>query len=150
MRTSAPSASARALATSRSSRKPRGIGRGRKIRRTLERGGTGLGQRLNQAVGGWKDVRIAPMFGRWGYFVGDTLFGCFPLREKEHDLWLRLTAGDQTRALRDTRVRPHRRFARRGWIELDVVEPADLGLALRWLHRSHAAATGGGDEEVDG
>jgi hypothetical protein len=132
------------LATSKSSRKPRGIGRGRKIRRTLERGGTGLGHRLNQAVGGWKDVRITPMFGRWGYFVGDTLFGCFPLREKDHNLWLRLSSGDQTRALRDSRVRPHRRFARRGWIELDVTDPADLGLALHWLHRAHAAATRGG------
>jgi hypothetical protein len=135
------------LATSRSSRKPRGLGRGRKIRRTLRQGGTGLAQRLNEAVGAWSGVRITPMFGRWGYFVGDTLFGCFPLREKEHDLWLRLAPADQTRALREARVRPHRRFARRGWIELDVAEPTDLGLALRWLHRAHAAASRGGGNE---
>jgi len=90
------------------------------------------------------------MFGRWGYFVGETLFGCFPLREKDHDLWLRLTPGDQTRALRDTRVRPHRRFARRGWIELEVTGPADLGVALRWLHRAHAAASPHGEAERDG
>ena len=135
------------MATSRSSRKPRGIGHGRKIRRTLRQGGTGLGQRLNEAAGGWTGVRITPMFGRWSYFVGDTLFGCFPLREKDHDLWLRLTPVDQTRALRDSRIRPHRRFARRGWIEMDVIEPADLGLALHWLRRAHAAVARGGDAE---
>lgn len=139
MRTSAPSASGRALATSRSSRKPRGIGRGRKIRRTLERGGTGLGQRLNQAVGGWKDVRIAPMFGRWGYFAGERLFACFPLARKETDLWIRLSPADQSRALREPGVRPHRRFARRGWIELDLMDDADVPRALRWLRRAHTA-----------
>jgi hypothetical protein len=134
------------LATSRSSRKPRGLGRGRKIRRTLRHGGTGLAQRLNEAVGELGGVRITPMFGRWGYFVGDTLFGCFPLREKDHDLWVRLAPGDQARALRDARVRPHRRFSRRGWVELDVAEPADLGLALHWLRRARVAATRGGGE----
>ena len=36
-------------------------------------------------------------------FVGDTLFACFPVREKERDLWIRLTADDQRRALADTR-----------------------------------------------
>lgn len=78
------------------------------------------------------------MFGRWGYFVGDRLFATFPLHEKERDLWLRLGARDQARALAVPGVRPHRRFARRGWIEIDVNEPADLGHALRWLRRAHA------------
>ena len=81
------------------------------------------------------------MFGRWGYFVGDMLFACFPVRVKEHDLWVRLTADDQKRALVDARVRPHRRFSRKGWIELDVEGPEDLGRAVRWLQRAYNAAT---------
>lgn len=122
-------------------RRFRGTGRGRKLRRTLERGGTGPALRFNETLGGWADVRITPMFGRWGYFVGETLFACFPLREKERDLWIRLAPSDQRRALADARVRPHRRFAGRGWIELDVEEPEDVGRALRWLRRAHATAT---------
>jgi len=119
------------------------VGKGRKLRRTLARGGAGSAQRLNEALGGWPGVRITPMFGRWGYFVGETLFACFPLREKEHDLWIRLPPTDQARALGEARVRPHRRFARRGWIELDVDTPEDLAHALRWLRRAHALAKGG-------
>lgn len=121
---------------------------GRKTRRTLARGGTGAARRLNEALGGWEGVRITPMFGRWGYFVGERLFACFPLREKERDLWVRLSAGDQARALGDPRVRPHRRFAKRGWIELDVDGPPDLPRALRWLRRAWAQAgrPGGADE----
>jgi len=84
-------------------------------------------------------VRITPMFGRWGYFVGEQLFACFPLREREHDLWIRLTPQDQARALRDPGVRPHRRFAGRGWIEVDVADPTDLPRAVRWLRRAHGA-----------
>src|SRR5437667_85799 len=80
-------------------RRIRGLGRGRKTRRTLERGGTGAAHRLNTALGGWPGVRITPMFGRWGYFVGETLFACFPVREKEHDLWIRLRPDEQRRAL---------------------------------------------------
>jgi hypothetical protein len=81
------------------------------------------------------------MFGRWGYYVGERLFATFPLREKERDLWIRLDAGDQGRALAQPGVRPHRRFARRGWIEMDVAEPDDIGRALRWLRRAHAEAS---------
>jgi hypothetical protein len=80
------------------------------------------------------------MFGRWGYFVGGDLFACFPLREKDRDLWIRLTLDDQARALADAQMRRHRRFARRGWVETDVAEPDDLARALRWLRRAHAAA----------
>jgi hypothetical protein len=97
-------------------RRFRGIGRGRKVRRTLRQGGTGASARLNEAVGRWDGVRITPMFGRWGYFSGEQLFACFPLREKEHDLWIRLSPSDQARALREPGLRPHRRFASRGWI----------------------------------
>ena len=117
------------------------MGKGRKTRRALERGGTGPAQRLNETLARWSSVRITPMFGRWGYFVGETLFGCFPLREKERDLWVRLSAGDQARALTDPRIRPHRRFSKKGWVELDVEGGEDLGRALRWLRSAHAAAT---------
>jgi hypothetical protein len=122
-------------------RRFRGIGKGRKTRRALERGGAGPAKRLNETLAGWSGVRITPMFGRWGYFVGETLFGCFPLREKERDLWIRLAVEDQARALSDPRIRPHRRFPKKGWVELDVESLEDLGRALRWLRRAHAAAT---------
>jgi hypothetical protein len=118
----------------------RGMGRGRKTRRVLSRGGTGVAQQLNETLGQWPGVRITPMFGRWGYFVGDDLFACFPVREKDHDLWLRVTRDDQTQALADARVRPHRRFARRGWIETDVESPDDVARAERWLRRAYRAA----------
>lgn len=118
----------------------RGIGGPRKTRRALERGGTGPARALNVALGGWAGVRITPMFGRWGYFAGDRIFACFPLRDKDRDLWIRLAADDQARALREPGSRPHRRFARRGWIELTIEDEAGLARALRWLRRAHAAA----------
>ena len=126
------------------------MGRGRRTRRALGRGGTGPAQHLNDVLGGWSGVKITPMFGRWGYFVGSTLFGCFPLKDKERDLWIQLSPADQARALNEPNVRPHRRFARRGWVELNVVEPDDLNRALRWLRRAHAAALGGAGEKSDG
>ena len=92
----------------------RGIGAGRKTRRNLERGGTGAAGELNEAVGGWPRVKITPMFGRWSYFVGPRLFGCFPLREKDTDLWIRLAPDDQRRALATAGVVPHRRLASHG------------------------------------
>ena len=125
------------------------MGKGRKTRRALERGGTGPAQRLNEAVANWTGVRIKPLFGRWGYFVGDTLFACFPVRHKEHDLWVHLTIDDQKRALADERVRPHRRFSRKGWVELDVEGAADLGRAVRWLQRAYNAATRRPPDETD-
>lgn len=120
-------------------RRFRGLGKGRKTRRALERGGAGPAQRLNRALGEWPGVRITPMFGRWGYFAGARLFACFPVREKDGDLWIRLTPEDQARALREEGVRPHRRFARRGWVELDVRADTDVPRALRWLRRARAA-----------
>ncbi|HEV8587039.1 MAG TPA: luciferase family protein [Methylomirabilota bacterium] len=134
-----------------SPRRFRGLGKGRKTRRALERGGTGPAARLNRTLGGWEGVRITPMFGRWGYFADERLFACFPLREKERDLWIRLTPADVARALADARVRPHRRFAGRGWIELDIETDEDIPRALRWLRRALVAArAGGGDEDRDG
>lgn len=118
----------------------RGMGSGRTTRRALDRGGTGPARALNVALGGWDGVRITPMFGRWGYFAGARLFACFPLREKDRDLWVCLTPADQARALREPGVRPHRRFARRGWIEMLIESEEDVGRALRWLKRGHTAA----------
>ena len=129
-----------------SGRRFRGLGKGRKTRRALERGGAGPAARLNRTLGEWPGVRITPMFGRWGYFTGERLFACFPLREKDADLWIRLRPIDQTRALREDGVRPHRRFAARGWIELDVRSEADVPQALRWLRRARAASDGDGDD----
>ena len=114
----------------------RSLGHGRKLRRSLARGGTGPARALNTTLGGWDGVRITPMFGRWGYFVGERLFACFPLRDKDRDLWVRLGADDQARALRESGVRPHRRFGRQGWIELLVETEADVPGALRWLRRA--------------
>lgn len=130
-------------------RRVRGLGHGRKTRRTLERGGTGHALRLNRALGAWSGVRITPMFGRWGYFVGDRLFACFPLREKDRDLWIRLAPEDQARALADEGVRPHRRFAGRGWVEVNIETDRDVTRALHWLRRAHAAAGAGGTGEED-
>ena len=130
-------------------RRFRGIGHGRKTRRVLDRGGTGPARALNAALGTWDGVRITPMFGRWGYFVGARLFACFPLRDKDHDLWIRLGPGDQPRALREAGVRPHRRFAQRGWIEVLIESETDVARALRWLRRAWSAAsqaTGPDDE----
>jgi len=79
------------------------------------------------------------MFGRWGYFAGERLFACFPLARNENDLWVRLGPADQRRALREPGVRPHRRFARRGWIEMSLADDADLERALRWLRRARVA-----------
>jgi hypothetical protein len=121
----------------------RSLGHGRTLRRALARGGTGPARALNTAVGGWDGVRITPMFGRWGYFAGQRLFACFPLRDKDHDLWIRLGPDDQARALRTPGVRPHRRFARQGWIETDVATDADVAGAVRWLRRAWTAARRG-------
>jgi len=81
------------------------------------------------------------MFGRWGYFSGARLFACFPLRDKDSDLWICLTRADQARALGEDGVRPHRRFAARGWIELDVRTDSDVPQALRWLRRAAGSQT---------
>ena len=115
----------------------RGMGAGRRTRRSLGKGGTGTAGELNEAVARWARVKITPMFGRWGYFVGPQLFACFPLRAKDHDLWLKLSPEDQKRALAGAGMVPHRRFAARGWVECQVETPAEVGRAIRWLRRSY-------------
>ncbi len=119
----------------------RGTGRGRRTRRTLAQGGSGVAGELNDAVGGWPRVRIVPMFGRWGYFVGETLFACFPLRPKDHDLWILLSLEDQAQALKTPGITPHRRFARRGWVECQVESSAAVLRALKWLRRRYESVT---------
>lgn len=121
-------------------RRYRGLGRGRASRRVLATGGTPLARRLNDTLAGWAQVRITPLFGRWGYFVGNLLFACFPLAPRQDDLWVRLPLPEQARAVAEGGVRPHRRFGRRGWIEIDVKDAGDIARALRWLRRAHAAA----------
>jgi hypothetical protein len=116
------------------------MGSARKTRRTLERGGTGPAAELNQALGGWPRVKITPMFGRWGYFVGPRLFACFPLRLKERDLWIRLQPEDQRRAIAGG-CSPHRRMSVSGWVECRIEDPRDVGRALRWLRRAYESAT---------
>jgi hypothetical protein len=115
------------------------MGAGRKTRRSLERGGTGPAAELNQMLGSWPRVKITPMFGRWGYFVGQRLFACFPLRVKDTDLWIRLTPDEQRRALDTPGFVRHRRLAAQGWVELQVSTPRDVGRAIRWLRRSYEA-----------
>lgn len=117
----------------------RGIGKGRKTRRSLERGGAGPAAELNTQLGAWPRARITPMFGRWGYFVGPRLFACFPLRVKETDLWIRLGAEEQRRALA-AGLTPHRRLGGAGWVECRVESSRDVGRALRWLRRAYEMA----------
>ena len=120
------------------------MGRGRGTWRSLRQGGVGAAGELNAIVGAWHGVRIAPMFGRWGYFVGSELFACYPLKPKETDLWLRLTPADQRRALAVPGMRPHRRFAGRGWIEYEVTGLRQVGVAARWLRRGYDALVASG------
>jgi len=123
------------------------MGAGRKTRRSLERGGTGPAAELNETLGKWSRVRITPMFGRWGYFVGSRLFACFPLRAKDTDLWMRLTPEEQSRALQTPGFVPHRRLASSGWVELHVETARDVGRAIRWLRRSYDATTAAVERE---
>lgn len=107
----------------------------------MRQGGQGVSAELNGVLSGWLGVRITPMFGRFGYFVGEQLFACYPIRPREHDLWVRLSRGDQARALASPGVRPHRRFAGRGWIECDVDSSDVLSRAFSWLRRGYEHAT---------
>jgi hypothetical protein len=118
----------------------RGIGAGRSTRRSLEKGGTGTASALNEILGGWPGVKITPMFGRWGYFVGQRLFACFPLRTKDTDLWIRLTVEDQRRAVDSGVVTPHPRLGGQGWVICHVQELRDAGRAMAWLKKSYERA----------
>lgn len=131
-------------------RRVRGVGAGRKTRRSLDRGGTGPAAELNELLGNWPRVRITPMFGRWSYFVGSRLFACFPLRAKDTDLWVRLPPDEQKRALLSPGIVPHRRLASGGWVELAVATPRDVGRAVRWLRRSYEATKASVEREERG
>ena len=78
---------------------PRGTGRARRDRRVMRQGGEGVSGELNRVLSGWFGVRITPMFGRFGYFVGEQMFACYPIRSRDNDLWVRLSRSDQARAL---------------------------------------------------
>ena len=127
---------------------PRGTGRGRRDRRVMRHGGEGMSAELNRVLSGWLGVRITPMFGRFGYFVGEQLFACYPIRPRDNDLWVRLSRGDQARALASPGVRPHRRFAGRGWVECDVEGPEVLSSVFRWLRRGYEHATRSAPDET--
>jgi len=85
-------------------------------------------------------VKITPMFGRWGYFVGPRLFACFPLRTKDTDLWIRLTVEDQRRAVDSGVVTPHPRLGGQGWVVCHVQELRDAGRTMSWLKKSYERA----------
>ena len=55
---------------------------------------------------------------------------------------------DQKRALTDEGIRPHRRFAGRGWIETDVESGQDVARVLRWLRRAYVSAQRTADDEA--
>lgn len=120
----------------------RGSGKGRKVRRVISAGGRGIAGQLNLTLGAWPGVKIRPMFGRWGYFVAGQLFACYPLREKDTDLWIHLALGDQARALKSPGIGPHRRFAGKGWVECRVESPGELAQAVHWLRRSYEVVRG--------
>ena len=103
----------------------------------LERGGRGPARRLNDSARrGGRSVRITPMFGRWGYFAGDSsspASRCAPRSA---------TSGCVCRWPSRPRrspggVRPHRRFGRAGLDRGRTSRPpAESTAALRWLRRA--------------
>ena len=119
----------------------RGLGAGRRTRRSLERGGTGTAGALNEILGAWPGVKITPMFGRWGYFVGSRLFACFPLRAKDTSLWLRLDREDQRRAVDSGVFTPHPRMGGEGWVVRRIDSLREAGRALSWLKKGYESAT---------
>ena len=118
----------------------RGLGAGRRTRRSLARGGTGTAGALNEIVGAWPAVKITPMFGRWGYFVGPRLFACYPIRIKDTDLWVRLAREDQRRAVDSGAFTPHPRMGSQGWVVCHVEGLRAAGRTLSWLKKSYEHA----------
>ena len=121
-------------------RRVRGLGAGRRTRRSLGKGGTGTAGALNEILGGWPRVKITPMFGRWGYFVGGRLFACFPLRAKDTDLWIRLSKEDQRRAVDSGAFVPHPRLGGQGWVVRRIAELRDAGNTMSWLKKGYETA----------
>ena len=102
-------------------------------------------------MGAWPGVKITPMFGRWGYFVGPRLFACYPLRAKDTDLWVRLAREDQRRAVDSGVFTPHPRMGGQGWVICHVEGLRAAGRTLSWLKKSYeyakrAVERGEGDE----
>jgi hypothetical protein len=85
-------------------------------------------------------VKITPMFGRWGYFVGPRLFACFPLRAKDTDLWVRLGREDQRRAIDSGLFALHPRMGGQGWVICHVEGLRGAGRRLSWLKKSYETA----------
>ena len=118
----------------------RGLGAGRRTRRTLAQGGTGTAGALNEILGAWPRVKITPMFGRWGYFAGPRLFATFPLRVKDTDLWIRLSKEDQRRAVDSGAFTPHPRMGGQGWVVRRIEALRDAGGTMSWLKKSYETA----------
>jgi len=91
-------------------------------------------------MGAWPGVKITPMFGRWGYFVGPRMFACFPLRVKDTDLWVRLAREDQRRAVDSGAFTLHPRMGREGWVVCHVEGLRAAGRTLSWLKKSYESA----------
>ena len=88
-------------------------------------------------VAAWPGITLRRRFGRDGLFVRDRLFACGPAGGD--DLRVRLTLPLQRRALRQTGVLRHPRFARTGWIALRLRGTSGAPLARRWRARAYAA-----------
>jgi hypothetical protein len=116
------------------------------------RRGTGRGRTAPGAAGGgawdaicsdataWPGVTVLRRFGRDGLCLRGRLFACGPAAGD--DLWVRLTLPLQRLALRQAGVLPHPRFARTGWIVVQLRGASGRSLARRWLARAYAAAGG--------
>ncbi|MGH7394312.1 MAG: luciferase family protein [Candidatus Methylomirabilales bacterium] len=102
------------------------------------RGSGGAWETLRSEVSGWPGVTVLRRFGRDGLSLRGRMFACGPAAGD--DLWVRLTVPLQQRALRETGILPHPRFARTGWIVVRLRGASGRSLARRWLARAYAAA----------
>src|SRR5262249_54070021 len=122
----------------------RGLGAGRRTGRSLARGGTGTAGALNEIMSAWPGVKITPMFGRWGYFVGSRMFACFPLRAKDTDLWVRLAREDQRRAGDSGAFTLPPPLGGEGWGVCPIEGLRAAGPALFWPQKKDEGAKRGG------
>ena len=114
---------------------PARTGRARRDRRVMRQGGEGMSAELNRVLSGWLGVRITPMFGRFGYFVGEQLFACYPIRSRDNDLWVRLLA---------RRIRPERWRRRECGRTADSRAAAGSSATSRARRSSPARSAGSG------